>query len=142
LNREWLNVYSFLLPNRYTVTPQNRETMSRNKKSSQSGFVFSTNPDFKFEQEQEEEREVLPNQQQPLRVLLDRKQRRGKEVTLVTGFVGKDEMLKDLGKTLKSKCGTGGSVKDGEIILQGDHRDKVLAYLLELGYSKAKKAGG
>jgi translation initiation factor 1 len=115
--------------------------MSKNKQTGQSGFVFSTNPDFNFEQE-EEGTEDLPNYQQPLRVLLDRKKRRGKEVTLVTGFVGSGDSLKDLGKTLKSKCGVGGSVKDGEILLQGDHRDKVLAYLLEQGYSKAKKSGG
>jgi translation initiation factor 1 len=116
--------------------------MSKNKKPDQFGFVFSTNPDFNFQQEEEETTGDLPNHQQPLRVMLDKKKRRGKEVTLVTGFVGSEESLKELGKALKSKCGVGGSVKDGEILLQGNHRDKVLAYLLEQGYSKAKKAGG
>jgi translation initiation factor 1 len=116
--------------------------MSKNKKSTQSGFVFSTDPDFKFPKEEEEAVEELAASQQPLRILLDRKQRKGKEVTLVTGFVGPEERLLELGKALKTKCSVGGSVKDGEILLQGDHRDRVLAYLLERGYSKSKKAGG
>jgi len=115
--------------------------MSKNKKSDAFGFVFSTDPDFQFQQEEDAPIEDLPNDKQPLKIWLDRKQRKGKEVTLVTGFSGTDDSLETLGKTLKTKCGTGGSVKDGEIILQGDHRDKVLAYLLERGYSKAKKAG-
>ncbi|MEY3368795.1 MAG: hypothetical protein RI973_1950 [Bacteroidota bacterium] len=116
--------------------------MSKNKKPDQFGFVFSTNPDFQFTPEEEEQVQDLPPGQQPLKIWLDRKQRKGKEVTLITGFTGKPESLETLGKTLKNKCGTGGSVKDGEILLQGDQRDKVLAWLLENGYSKAKKAGG
>ena len=116
--------------------------MSKNKKTDQFGFVFSTNPDFQFQQEEEEPLEDLPNSKQPLKIWLDRKQRKGKEVTLITGFEGTEDNLKELGKALKTKCGAGGSVKDGEILLQGDHRDKVLAFLLEQGYSKAKKAGG
>ncbi len=116
--------------------------MNKNKKPDQFGFVFSTNPDFKFQPEEEEPKEDLPAAQQVLRILLERKQRKGKEVTMITGFVGSEESLKELGKALKSKCGVGGSVKDGEILLQGDQRDKVLSYLLEKGYSKTKKSGG
>lgn len=112
------------------------------KKNKRTGIVFSTNPDFEYQYEKEEEIETLEPNQQKLRVLIDRKQRRGKEVTLVTGFVGSEGDLKDLGKYLKSKCGVGGSAKDGEIIIQGNQRDKVLQLLLEKGYSKTKKSGG
>jgi translation initiation factor 1 len=106
-----------------------------------NGIVYSTNPDFKFEFDQNEEQETLAPQQQDLRVWIDRKQRAGKQVTLVTGFVGSVDDLEVLGKLLKTKCGTGGSVKDGEIIIQGDVRDKVMDILAKAGY-KAKKAGG
>ena len=116
--------------------------MSKNKKPDQFGFVFSTNPDFNFQPEEDEQLDDLPANQLPLKIWLDRKQRKGKDVTLITGFTGSEDSLKELGKMLKTKCGVGGSVKDGGIILQGDHRDKVLAFLLEKGYSKAKKAGG
>ncbi len=116
--------------------------MSKNKKPDQFGFVFSTHPDFQFTPEETTQADDLPKAQQPLRIWLDRKQRKGKEVTLITGFSGSGESLAALGKVLKTKCGTGGSVKDGEILLQGDHRDKVLNYLLENGYARAKKAGG
>jgi translation initiation factor 1 len=83
-----------------------------------------------------------PRQQHRLRILLDRKKRKGKAVTLVTGWEGSEDGLKDLGKTLKGMCGVGGTVKDGEILLQGDHRDKVLDFLLAEGYSGTKKSGG
>ncbi len=116
--------------------------MSKNKKSDQFGFVFSTNPDFNYQPEEPEQSVDLPNAQQPLKISLDRKQRKGKDVTLITGFVGSEDSLEALSKALKTKCGVGGAAKDGEILLQGDHREKVLAYLLEKGYSKAKKAGG
>ena len=116
--------------------------MSKTKLGDKFGFVFSTNPDFQFTPEDDEQVEDLPNEQQALKIWIDRKKRRGKEVTLITGFEGSEDSLKDLAKALKTKCGVGGSAKYGEIILQGNHRDKVLAYLLEKGYKKTKKAGG
>ena len=116
--------------------------MSKTKLGDQFGFVFSTDPNFKFTPEEVEQPDDLPNDKQPLKIWIDRKQRKGKEVTLVTGFVGNEDSLKDLAKALKTKCGVGGSVKDGEIILQGNHRDKVVEYLVEKGYTKTKKAGG
>jgi translation initiation factor 1 len=110
-----------------------------NKNKGKSGLVYSTNPDFKINVE-EEEKVVKAPSQQDLRVWLERKGG-GKVVTVVKGFYGKEAELNDLGRTLKSKCGVGGTVKDYEILVQGDHRDKVLAILTSLGY-KAKKAGG
>lgn len=115
--------------------------MSKKNKDKKGGLVYSTDPDFEFEQEREEV-DTLPPQQQKLRVSLDRKQRGGKEVTLVTGFVGSDEDLADLGKYLKTRCGVGGSAKDGEILVQGDQRDKVVQLLLDKGYSNTKRSGG
>ncbi len=114
--------------------------MSKNKRDNR-GFVFSTDPDFKYDNSSESYSDLEPRLQN-LKIYLDKKKRRGKVVTLITGYHGSDDGLKELGKTLKSKCGVGGSAKDGEIMLQGDHRDKVLKFLLEKGYSKTKKAGG
>jgi translation initiation factor 1 len=103
-------------------------------------MVYSTNPDFEYTTAQEEQTPTLPPQQQDLRVWVDRKHRGGKTVTLVKGFVGTDEDLADLGRMLKSKCGVGGTAKDGEIIIQGDHRDRIMELLSKAGY-KCKKAG-
>src|SRR4051794_23849180 len=113
--------------------------MSKKSKPDSNGFVFSTDPNFKFQEEPEEVQETLPENQQKLRVRLDTKQRAGKAVTLVTSFIGKEEDLEDLGKKLKNFCGTGGSVKDGEIIIQGDQREKVLQWLIKAGYKNSKK---
>lgn len=109
-------------------------------KNKQIGF-YSTNPDFQFEDDFSEEMETLPKTGQRLYVSIDRKQRGGKEVTLVEGFVGSDDDLKELGKTLKSKCGVGGSAKDGEILIQGKLKDKVFDLLIAEGYSVKKKGG-
>jgi translation initiation factor 1 len=103
---------------------------------------YSTNPNFVWNDGEEEQIETLEPQQQKLRVQIDRKQRGGKEVTLITGFVGTDEDLQALGKILKTKCGVGGSAKDGEMIVQGNQVAKVLALLIEMGYKNTKKSGG
>ena len=116
--------------------------MGKNKnRKGRSGVVYSTSNDYSYDYEEEGNEDTLEAGDQNLRVLLDRKNRSGKPVTLVTGFVGSNDDLKALGKLLKSKCGVGGSTKNGEILVQGDFRDKVLALLHAEGY-KAKKSGG
>ena len=113
--------------------------MSKKNKADRNGFVYSTDPDFRFEGAGGELHETLPAGEQKLKVKLETKHRGGKAVTLVGGFSGTAEALEDLGKKLKNFCGTGGSAKDGEIIVQGDQRDKVLQWLLKNGFNKAKK---
>ncbi len=112
--------------------------MSKKNKPDTRGFVYSTDPNFSFEPEQDHSETLVPAQQK-LKIRLDTKHRAGKAVTLVEGFIGKEEDLEDLGKKLKSFCGTGGSAKDGEIIVQGDQRDKVLQWLIKNGYKLVKK---
>lgn len=114
--------------------------MSKKNKQDQNGFVFSTDPDFKFDFEEEVQHTLAPAQQL-LRVKLETKHRAGKAVSVITGFTGKDEDMQDLAKKLKNFCGTGGSAKDGEIIIQGDQREKILNWLLKNGYTKAKRIG-
>ena len=112
--------------------------MAENDWKKRLGVVFSTNPDFTYEEEAEEVVETLEPSKQKLIVSIDRKGRAGKQVTLVTGFIGDDESLNDLCRTLKVKCGVGGSAKDSEIVIQGDFRDRVVKLLLDMGY-KAKR---
>ena len=112
--------------------------MSKKNKPDNRGFVYSTDPDFRFEEDQGGEI-TLPPGQQKLKLRLDTKHRAGKAVTLVQGFAGKEEDLQDLGKKLKSLCGTGGSVKESEIIVQGDHREKIWQWLVKNGYKQVKK---
>ncbi|MDB5222934.1 MAG: translation initiation factor [Chitinophagaceae bacterium] len=109
------------------------------KRSNLSGLVYSTDPNFKLPEENTDDINTLPPAQQNLRIRLDAKQRAGKVVTLIQGFEGKETDLEDLGRKLKSYCGTGGSAKENEIIIQGDNRDKILVWLQKQGYSKTKK---
>jgi translation initiation factor 1 len=112
------------------------------KQKDRINVVYSTNPNFSYESEEEEQLETLPKNQQKLYVSIDKKQRAGKEVTLIEGFVGDEDDLKDLGKILKSKCGVGGSAKDGEILIQGSFKDKIFDMLVKDGYTQTKKKGG
>ena len=113
--------------------------MSKKNKTDSYGFVYSTDPNFKFEEEPQQVHETLPQNQQKLKIRLDTKQRAGKSVTLVENFIGQEEDLEDLGKKLKNFCGTGGSVKDKQIIIQGDQREKILQWLIKNGYKNSKK---
>ncbi len=112
----------------------------KNDWKKREGMVYSTASYFDFTYADRQQPDTLPPNQQQLRVLLDKNHRAGKQVTLVTGFIGTEEDLTALGKMLKNKCGTGGSVKAGEVIIQGDFRDKVLQVLIKDGY-KAKRVG-
>lgn len=111
--------------------------MAKNNKGG-NRMVFSTNPDFTYNDDQPEQ-ETLPAGQQKLHVSIDRKQRKGKEVTLIEGFVGTDDDLKELGKLLKSKCGVGGTAKDGNILIQGNFKQKIADLLQQEGYGVKQK---
>lgn len=112
--------------------------MSKKNKPDSRGYVYSTDPDF-LQYEKPEEIPTLPADKQLLKIILETKHRGGKAVTIVYGFEGLTQDIEELGKKLKTHCGTGGAVKDREIIVQGDHRDKVLQWLHKNGYTKAKK---
>jgi len=111
------------------------------KRKDKTGIVYSTNPDFHYEYDVEREKETLVAGKQDLRVMLDSRNRKGKKVTLIAGFAGTDNDLQKLGRELKMICGSGGTAKEGEILIQGDFRDKIMDWLLNKGY-KAKKSGG
>jgi len=108
--------------------------MGKNSKNKPFGVVFSTNPDFEFSTDNDADEDTLPPSGQDLRVHIEKKGRKGKPVSIVTGFVGSHDDLTDLARTLKTKCGVGGTAKDGEIILQGTMKDKVVVVLKALGY--------
>jgi len=105
------------------------------------GVVYSTDPGYHYSSEGDKEPDTLPSDRQHLNVMRDRKNRKGKTVTLVQGFVGKEEDLKSLGRELKRRCGVGGSAGDGEILIQGDHAERITGLLREMGY-KVKRSGG
>ncbi|MFP4555532.1 MAG: translation initiation factor [Bacteroidales bacterium] len=105
-------------------------------------FAYSTNPDYKPKEEQGSDMRSIESEKQQLRIGLEKKHRGGKTVSIITGFEGTEEELKELGRFIKSKCGVGGTVKDGEIIIQGDFRDRILNLLKEKGYKDVKKTGG
>ena len=111
--------------------------MPKKSRPDNRGFVYSTDPDFSFQDDQQSKETVDPSQQK-LKIRLDTKHRAGKAVTLVEGFIGNENDLADLGKKLKSFCGTGGSAKDGEIIVQGEQRNKVLQWLLKNGFKQSR----
>jgi translation initiation factor 1 len=111
--------------------------MGKKNKPDAKGFVYSTDPNFRFENESNSA-ETLPAAQQKLKIQLNTRYRAGKAVTVVTGFIGNENDMEELGKKLKTYCGTGGSAKDGEIIVQGDQRNKVLQYLQQNGYKLTK----
>ena len=115
--------------------------MRNNDWKERSDIVYSTNPDFQYSYTEKEEALTLPKEKQLLRIALDKRNRGGKKVTLITGFTGNEENLQELGKLLKMKCGVGGSAKDGEILIQGDFRNRLLEILHREGYLKTRIIG-
>jgi len=113
--------------------------MADNDWKSRLGMVYSTDPDFEYRTDRTEEQPTAPPEKQPLRVTLDKKRRGGKQVTLITGFAGSEDDLAALGRVLKTRLGVGGAAKDGEIIVQGDWRDRVVELLHAQGYVRTKK---
>ncbi|MDR2233142.1 MAG: translation initiation factor [Tannerella sp.] len=112
--------------------------MKQNNRKERIGVTYSTNPDFEYQFQEEAEVETVPKEKQLLRIVLDKRNRGGKTVTLITGFRGTEDDLATLGKLLKTRCGVGGSVKDGEIIIQGDFRQKIADILMKEGYLKSR----
>ncbi len=112
--------------------------MKNNDWKERLNIVYSTNPDFAYTTDEKEENETLPKQQQRLRVSIEKNHRGGKTVTIIKNFVGTDEDLKSLGRLLKTKCGVGGSVKEGEILIQGDFKEKIIELLKKEGYTQSK----
>lgn len=113
--------------------------MSKKNKADIHGFVYSTNPNFSFQPNEENEQQTLEAHQQKLKIKLETKHRAGKAVTIVENFIGTNNDMEELGKKLKNFCGTGGSVKDSEIIIQGDQRNKILQWLLKNNYKQSRK---
>jgi translation initiation factor 1 len=121
---------------------QNKVKPMSKKNKKWVNVVYSTNPDFQYEAEELEQEDTLSPRDQKLFVSIDRKQRAGKEVTLVEGFIGREEDVKTLGKEIKVKCGVGGTVKDNVILIQGNFKEKIFAYLVDSGFTATKKKGG
>lgn len=115
--------------------------MSKKNKPDNNGFVYSTDPTFNFNKDEDDQQTLAPGQQK-LRLQLETKHRGGKTATIINGFIGTENDLQSLAKNIKSFCGTGGTAKDGEIIIQGDQREKILQWLLKNGYQNSKKSGG
>ena len=121
-----------------TEEPNDNKEKTEIDRKKRIGVVYSTNPDYEYSDDSQEESDTLPKNQQKLRLNMERAGRGGKTVTLVKGFVGSEEDITALSKLLKQKCGVGGSVKDGEIIIQGDHRQKLVEILKKEGYTQTK----
>ena len=121
-----------------TEEPNDNKEKTEIDRKKRIGVVYSTNPDYEYSDDSQEEADTLPKNQQKLRLNMERAGRGGKTVTLVKGFVGSDKDINALSKLLKQKCGVGGSVKDGEIIIQGDHRQRLVEILKKEGYTQTK----